>query len=72
MDTRNQAYSLKPEHYELFYAKILGKVVISSVTNAFYTTLKTMQETIQQVTALCFSGWYSPNFMPVSYQSKRR
>jgi len=56
MDTRNQAYSLKPEHYELFYAKILGKVVISSVTNAFYTTLKTMQETIQQVMALCFSG----------------
>jgi hypothetical protein len=36
----NQAKSLKPEHTTLFYARILGKVVISSVTDEFYTILQ--------------------------------
>jgi hypothetical protein len=36
----NQASSLKPEHQDLFYARILGKVVISSITDEFYTTLQ--------------------------------
>jgi len=36
----NQVKSLKPDNEELFYARILGKVVISSVTDEFYTTLQ--------------------------------
>ena len=36
----NQAKSLKPDNEDLFYARILGKVVISSVTDEFYTTLQ--------------------------------
>jgi hypothetical protein len=36
----NQAKSLKPENADLFYARILGKVVIDSVTDEFYTTLQ--------------------------------
>jgi hypothetical protein len=36
----NQVNSLRPEHLDLFYARILGKVVISSITNEFYTTLQ--------------------------------
>jgi hypothetical protein len=36
----NQLKSLRPEHSDLFYARILGKVVISSITDEFYTTLQ--------------------------------
>jgi hypothetical protein len=36
----NQAKSLKPEHSTLFYARVLGKVVISSITKEFYMTLQ--------------------------------
>jgi hypothetical protein len=36
----NKANSLKPEHSEVFYARILGKVVVSSITDDFYTTLQ--------------------------------
>ena len=36
----NQAKSLKPNHTDLFYPRILGKVVISSITDDFYTTLQ--------------------------------
>lgn len=32
--------SLKPEHSALFHARILGKVVIGSITDDFYTTLQ--------------------------------
>jgi hypothetical protein len=35
----NQAKSLKPEHSTLFYARVLGKVVISSITEELYMTL---------------------------------
>jgi len=35
-----QLKSLHPEHPELFNARILGKVVISSITDEFYTTLQ--------------------------------
>jgi hypothetical protein len=35
-----QLKSLHPEHSDLFYARILGKVVISSITDEFYTTLQ--------------------------------
>jgi hypothetical protein len=36
----NQSKSLKPENAEFFYARILGKVVISSITDEFYTKLQ--------------------------------
>jgi hypothetical protein len=36
----NQAKRLKPQHPELFYPRILGKVVISSITDDFYTVLQ--------------------------------
>jgi hypothetical protein len=38
--TPEELKSLHPEHPELFYACILGKVVISSITDEFYTTLQ--------------------------------
>ncbi|MFN9980225.1 MAG: hypothetical protein ACK53Y_09940 [bacterium] len=36
----NQVKSLKPSHTELFYPRILRKVIISSITDDFYTTLQ--------------------------------
>ena len=36
----NQAKSLKPANTKYFYPRILGKVVISSITDDFYTTLQ--------------------------------
>lgn len=38
--TDNQAKSLKPKNTKYFYPRILGKVVISSITDDFYTTLQ--------------------------------
>jgi len=38
--TDNQARSLKPNVPELFYPRILGKVVIASITDDFYTILQ--------------------------------
>jgi hypothetical protein len=32
--------NLKPEHSALFHARILGKIVIGSITDDFYTTLQ--------------------------------
>jgi len=38
--TENQNRSLKPEYPEVFYPRILGKLVINCVTDEFYTTLQ--------------------------------
>jgi hypothetical protein len=38
--TENQAKSLKPNAPDVFYPRILGKVVIGSITDDFYTTLQ--------------------------------
>jgi hypothetical protein len=38
--TDNQAKSLKPNHPAYFYPRILGKVVIGSITDDFYTILQ--------------------------------
>jgi hypothetical protein len=38
--TDNQTKSLKPNAPDLFYPRILGKVVIGSITDDFYTTLQ--------------------------------
>jgi hypothetical protein len=38
--TDNQAKSLKPTNSNLFYPRILGKVVIGSITDDFYTTIQ--------------------------------
>lgn len=37
---KNQTKSLKPNEPTLFYSRILGKVVIASITDDFYTTLQ--------------------------------
>jgi len=36
----NQEKSLKPEHTELFYPRILGKVIVDSITDEFSTILQ--------------------------------
>jgi len=38
--TENNNRSLKPEYPEVFYPRILGKVVINAITDEFYTTLQ--------------------------------
>jgi hypothetical protein len=62
----NQAKSLKPEHTDLFYARILGKVVISSVTDDFYAT----QVTILLVMVLFSCGSSSLTSIPVLSHTK--